>query len=333
MSLSENRRGSIDGISDFLRMSGTGDWHVETNLDESGPSSEVTLSNGEKSAIVEFIDLSADLMNGEYKELIMPNQKFLVPSGGGSYRIHVPGDLQLPMAWELRHYLQDEMAREAPSSISEAGALTIPRSAWIRRTPPNGPPSMACEHNQPEIFEPILDRLQGWWDLIDGSVEHSFITSECKEAFHQNLIDACESRLRANAEPIPLEWDEEWNLERFEGEEDGVWFPHVDPIDVKLARAECVYGIADKALTRTAVQRQADYQIIVLEAHSLGMARAVFDVVYRMMRDRGNIRSDGKRFQKIVLLYGNATFDCCPYRHWPLEPCPLGRGFAFCDNC
>ena len=109
--------------------------------------------------------------------------------------------------------------------------------------------------------------------INDEGLEHSFLTQDCKIAFEESVVEACENSLRG--EISSFSWYEEWEITRIEDVDDenppdGVWIiATTDAISVQDSTDQCVNAALGKALEKFKRKRWADLQIIVLEASKL----------------------------------------------------------------
>lgn len=131
--------------------------------------------------------------------------------------------------------------------------------------------------------------------LVDEGLEHSFITQECKDAFEEAVIAACERRLEGNTGDF--NWYEEWELARIDNgdgdlSQDGVWMVATTGAHSMQASVEqCVYAVLDNAVRKfRRTPRWAELQVIVLETSLMAPADLAAGAVEAFLpQDRGLI--------------------------------------------
>jgi len=279
MPLSEQERRCIEFACRDLEKHYGGSWSIQQYLDDINlpePTPEVIVGNSEKTAAVEVKRLIGDSTYQEYIASLLSNQKFLVPSCGGSYYINPAVDFRLPMPADLRRVVKREIERVAPAlDPGQKGAIRIPRQGHVSLISESDPSFVSCLHGEP--YSGLMDRLKGKitgsFMLIDKGLEHSFLTKECKVAFEKAVAIACKKRLEG--ETGPFSWYEEWELARIDdvGDEharDGVWIiAATDAMSMQESTNQCVHGVLRKAMQKFRNRRWADLQIIVLETSGL----------------------------------------------------------------
>ncbi|MHA1169646.1 MAG: hypothetical protein ACTSRU_17600, partial [Candidatus Hodarchaeales archaeon] len=96
------------------------------------PTPEVTVGNGKRTAAIEVKRLTGDSTYQEYIASLLSNQKFLVPSCGGSYYINPAVDFRLPMPANLRRVVKREIERVASTlGPGQKGTIQISRQGHI----------------------------------------------------------------------------------------------------------------------------------------------------------------------------------------------------------
>ena len=279
MPLSEQERRCIEFACHDLEKRYGGRWSIQQYLDDLNlpePTPEAIVSNGERTAAVEVKRLTGDSTYQEYVASLLSNQKFLVPSCGGSYYINPAVDCRLPMPADLRRVVKREIERVAPTlDPGQKGAIQIPRQGLVSLISESGPSFISCLHGEP--YAGFMDRLKGKitgsFMLIDKGLEHSFFTKECKAAFEKAVAIACKKSLKG--ETGAFSWYEEWELARIDdvGDEharDGVWIiAATDAMSMQESTNQCVHAVLSKAMQKFRNRRWADLQIIVLETSGL----------------------------------------------------------------
>ena len=278
MPLSDQENICVQFTCGFLSSSIGGNWVIESYPDDlhlSEPTPEVIVSNSSVSAAIEVKRLTGDSMSQVYRESLLNNQKYLVPSCGGYYTLNPPVDFRFPMAIALRKLIKKEIERVAPSlSYGESGAIRIPRYGHIALHSESGPSFVHCVHGLgpfSELLSPIVERVNGKFMLVDEGLQHSFFTDEGRTAFYDAIVAACERRLEGDSSTFS--WYEEWELTKLkeddeevdEDEKDGVWIIAVtEARDMRESVAECVYSVLTNAL-RKFVKRWADLHVLALD--------------------------------------------------------------------
>ncbi|MBN2186259.1 MAG: hypothetical protein JW732_02275 [Dehalococcoidia bacterium] len=144
------------------------------------------MSSGEKTAAVEVKHPTGDSTYQEHVSSLLSNEKFLVPSCGGSYYLCPPVDFRLPIPAKLRRVVKREIERVAPMlGLGQKGAIRIPRQGRISLIAESDPSFISCLHEKPhsEIMSRLSEKVPGKFMLIDEGLQHSFITRECEAAF------------------------------------------------------------------------------------------------------------------------------------------------------
>lgn len=282
MPLSEQERRCVDFACRYLEEHYGGNWSIQQYLDDLNlpePTPEVIVSNGEKTAAVEVKRLTGDSAHQEYVASLLSNEKFLVPSCGGSYYLNPAVDFRLPMPADLRRFVKREIERVAPMlGPGQKGAIRIPRQGHVSLIAKSGPSFISCLHGEP--YSGLMDRLKekitGKFMLIDEGLEHSFVTRDCEAAFEEAVVIACKERLEG--ETSPFSWYEEWDLARIDDEgdkhaQDGVWIiATTDARSMQESVNQCVHAVLNNAMQKFRKRRWADLQIIVLETSGLASA-------------------------------------------------------------
>ena len=279
MPLSDQENLCAQFTCDYLSSSIGGNWIIESYPDDlypSEPTPEVIVSNSSVSAAIEVKRLTGDSMSQVYRESLLANQKYLVPSCGGYYTLNPPVDFRLPMAIALRKLVKQEIERVAPGlSYGESGVIRIPRFGHIALISDTGPSFVHCVHGGgpfSELLGPIVERVNGKFMLVDEGLQHSFFTDEGRTAFHDAIVAACGKRLEGDSSTFS--WHEEWELTRLkeddkeevdDGKKDGVWIiAATEARNMVESVAECVYVVLTNAL-RKFVKRWADLHVITLD--------------------------------------------------------------------
>ena len=150
MPLSGQESLCVQFTCDYLSSSIGGNWIIESYPDAlypSEPTPEVIVSNGSVSAAIEVKRLTGDSMFQEYRESLLANQKYLVPSCCGYYTLKPPIDFRPTMAITLRKLVKQEIERVAPGlSCGGSGAIRIPRYGYIALISETGPSFVHCVH-------------------------------------------------------------------------------------------------------------------------------------------------------------------------------------------
>ena len=150
MPLSDQENLCAQFTCDYLSSSIGGNWIIESYPDDlypSEPTPEVIVSNSSVSAAIEVKRLTGDSMSQVYRESLLNNQKYLVPSCGGYYTLNPPVDFRFPMAIALRKLVKKEIERVAPGlSCGESGVIRIPRYGHIALHSETGPSFLHCVH-------------------------------------------------------------------------------------------------------------------------------------------------------------------------------------------
>lgn len=282
MPLSEQEQRCVAFACRYLEEHYGGSWSIQQYLDDLNPSEptpEVIVSNGAKTAAVEVKRLTGDAMHQEYVASLRSNEKFLVPSCGGSYYLNPAVDFRLPMPPGLRRLVKREIERVTPTlQPDQKGAIRIPRQGHVSLISESVPSFIYCLHGGPfsDLMSRLREKVVGKFMLIDEGLEHSFVTQECKAAFEEAVVAACIRRLEGKTDPFS--WYEEWELVRIDDEggedaEDGVWMiASTDARSMQESVEECVHTVLAKAMQKFRKQRWADLQIIVLETSRLAPA-------------------------------------------------------------
>jgi len=290
MPLSEQEQRCVAFACHYLEEHYGGSWSVKKNLDElnlSEPTPEVIVSNGEKTAAIEVKRLIGNSTYQEYIAYLRNNERFLVPSCGGSYYLCPPVDFRFPMSADLRRLVKREIEHIAPTiSPGQKGAIQIPRQGHVSLITESGPSFISCLHGGPysEHMSRLREKLTGKFMLVDEGLEHSFITQECKAAFEEAVVAACKRRLEGNTGPF--NWYEEWELSRIDNEsgENGVWIiATTDACSMQESVEQCVHAVLNNAMRKFRGKHWADLNIIVLETSLLSPASLAAQAVENFM--------------------------------------------------
>lgn len=257
------------------------------------PTPEVIVTNTEKTAAVEVKRLIGDSTYQDYIAFLRNNERFLVPSCGGSYYICPAVDFRLPMAVDLRRLVKREIGRIAPTlRPGQKGAIRIPRQGHISLIAESNPPFISCLHGGPysDLMNRLREKISGKFMLIDEGLEHSFITQECKDAFEEAVVTACKRSLEGKTDSF--NWYEEWELARIDNidSEDGgraqgsVWIiATTGARSMPASVEECVHAVLGNAMRKFRRKRWADFNIIVLETSALSPASLAAHAVETFM--------------------------------------------------
>ncbi len=278
MPLAEQEQRCVAFACRYLRERYGGHWSVQKNLDDlrlSEPTPEVIVGNGTETAAVEVKRL-VDFASRDYIAYLRNNERVLAPSCGGSYYLCPALGFKLPMSSGLQRLVKKEIGRVAPTlSIGQKGAIRIPRQGHISPISSSGPPFISCLHGGPysDMMSRIRERIPGKFMLIDEGLEHSFITQECKDAFREAVVAACNRALEGDTGNF--KWYEEWELVRTaqDGDDshDGVWVITSTGVRSMEASVEqCVNAALDNAVRKfSRTPPWAEIQVIVLEASAM----------------------------------------------------------------
>ena len=279
MPLSEQERRCVDFACRYLEEHYGGSWSIQQYLDDLNlpePTPEVIVSNGERTAAVEVKRLTGDSTHQEYVASLLSNEKFLLPSCGGSYYLNPAVDFRLPMFADLRRVVKREIERVAPTlDPGQKGAIRILRNGHVSLISESGPSSISCLHGGPYsgLMDQLKEKITGKFMLIDNGWEHSFVTRDCEAAFEAAVVIACKECLEGKTGPFS--WYEEWELVRIDNEgdehaQDGVWIiATTDARSMQESANQCVHAVLNKAMQKFRKRRWADLQIIVLETSGL----------------------------------------------------------------
>lgn len=317
MPLSEQENRCVEHACEFLSSTLGGHWSIESYLDELNPAEptpEVVVTNDNTTAAIEVKQLLGDTIDREYHESLLSNQNYLMPSCGGYYMLGPPIDLRLPMDRNLRRQVKKEIERVAPSlNPGTSGALRLPREGHISLISESGPPHISCLHTYGslhELFQPVEERINGKFMLIDEGLEHHFVTDEAKAAFRDILTAACERCL--DGDTSTFKWNEEWQITRTKDAEDeelrdGVWIIATTKArSVIDSQAECVDSVITNALGKFE-KRWADFHIIVLE-NSMHPDSHIEQVVTQVVSD---LEPDELQTVNYILLINNGMITQC----------------------
>lgn len=318
MPLSEQENRCVKLACEYLSSKRGGSWTVESYPDElypAEPTPEVIVNNGKVTAAIEVKRLTGDSIDQAYRESLLSNQRFLVPSCGGYYTLTPPVDFRLPIDINLRKRVKLEINRLARTLIpGDSGVVHVPRCGHIALSSESGPPYIHCAHCGPysELLQPLLERIGGKFMLVDAGLEHSFFTDEGKSAFYDAVAAACERRLKGDASPFY--WYEEWQLTRLEDKEDeeedknGVWiFPvATEARSMMESVAECVYTTLDKALKKFTKRHWADLHVVVLEKSTYAPEHLVAKAMAALEPD------DFRCVDFVLFVDGSKVVQCYP---------------------
>lgn len=272
MPLLEQERHCIDLACRFLQTQYGGYWSTADGptLDEQHPaesSPEALVHNGRTTAAIEVKRLKGDLAWTNYFVSQRSLRTSLVPPCGGSYVLNPCVDFRLPVHKRFAKLLKREIARVAPLlEIGQAGEVRIPRKAALKMSRPTGPGHLHCCHSYSDhVVRALSPRLVGaYWIDDESQWEHSFITEPAQEVFFRAVMLASEkSRVTGTAE---LEWEEEWEFKRIEGDEDSVRLVAVTgAIDRIGGLNEALGSIVDKGRQKFTARRWADLSVLIIE--------------------------------------------------------------------
>jgi hypothetical protein len=212
----------------------------------------------------------------------------------------------------LRRHVKREIESLAPTlSPGEVGAVCVPRHGHVSLISESGPPYIHCNHGGPysELMQPLLERIDGKFMLVDEGLAHSFLTDEGRGSFYDAVAAACERRLKGDASPFS--WYEEWELIRLEDEKDdeedkdGVWIVTVtEARDMRESVAECVYTMLKNALRKFAEKRWADLHVVVLDKSAYAPECLAAEAMAAL--DRDEVRD----VNFILLVDGDSVVSC-----------------------
>lgn len=289
MSPTEQENRCIQHACEFLSSTIGGRWVIERALDDLNPSEptpEVVVTNGQTTAAIEVKRMLGDSNQLAYHASLRSNERYLIPSCGGYYSLAPPVDVRLPINTTLRRQLKGEIERVAPTlQPEEPGVLLIPRTGFLSLVCELNPPMIFCLHNSSyELFQPIHERLRGRFMLVDEGFEHSFFTTQGKDAFREAVVAACDRRL--NGDSSPFAWNEEWQITRLrdagdgdDDDRDGVWiFACSGARSVPESINENLQAILDNALHKF-VRRWAPLHVLVLEENIESHTRFIHDTI------------------------------------------------------
>lgn len=276
-----------------------GNWSIRDNLHDRKlqiPAPEAIIGNGTTTAAVE-VKRIIDFDSRDYIAYLRNNERVLTPSCGGSYYLCPALGFSLPMSSRLQRLVKKEIGRVAPTlSIGQKGAIRIPRQGHISLISSSGPPFISCLHGGPysDMMSRIRERISGKFMLIDEGLEHSFITQECKDAFEETIVAACNRGLEGDTGDF--KWVEEWEFVRTskddDGSHDGVWVLATTGAHSMQASVEqCVHAALDNAVRKfRRTPPWAEIQVIVLEASLMAPASLAASAVKTFQsQDKGLI--------------------------------------------
>jgi len=134
-----------------------------------------------------------------------------------------------------------------------------------------------------------MEKIRGRYMLVDEGLEHSFVTEECRKAFQDAVVAACESALYGITKPF--DWDEEWELERLpdgisEEKDNGavqIW-TCTPARAIRESVAECVYMVLTNALKKFE-KRWAQYHILILDRDTYAPDRYITEAIEALEAD------------------------------------------------
>ena len=299
MPLTEQEQRCVTLACRYLGERYGGNWSIQENLDDrklEEPTPEVIVGNSTKTAAVE-VKRIVDFASRDYIAYLRNNERVLTPSCGGSYYLCPALGFSLPMSSRMQRLVKKEIGRVAPAlSPGQKGAIRIPRQGHISLISSSRPPFISCLHGGPysDLMSRIRERISGKFMLIDQGLEHSFITQECKDAFEEAVVAACNRSLEGDTSDF--KWDEEWELVRTangdDDSHDGVWVLATTGAHSMQASVEqCVHAALDNAVRKfTRTPSWAEIQVIVLEASSMAPASLAASAVKTFQsQDKGLI--------------------------------------------
>lgn len=286
------------------------DGHTLDEEHPSEPSPEVVLSNGTTTAAIEV----KRLMDHAWKTYFEGQSSLrtsLVPPCGGSYALYPCVDFRLPVQKGFAKLLKREIARVGPAlKVGEADEVRIRRKATLNMIRPTGPGYLNCCHSYSDhVVRALSPRLVGAYLIDDENQwEHSFITEGAREAFFCAVVLASEkSRVTGTAE---LQWEEEWELKRIEGDKDGVRVVAVTgPLNVIVGLNEEMRTTVEKAGRKFTARRWADISVLVLDNRYMPIP------VHLLKQAVLNLGDDRLAPLNLILWVDEAE----TYQIWPLE--------------
>ncbi len=265
------------------------------DLYDEEPSPEALVTNGKVTAAIEVKRLTGDSVDQAYYSYYQYCLDFLVPSCGGYYTLTPPINFHFPMDIKLLKHVKREIERIAPTlEIKQSGAVKLLRSGYISLAGESVSPLIYCLHGGPlsELLLPIQKRIRGRFMLVDKGLEHSFVTQQCRQAFQNAVVEACERRLKGDI--TPFNWFEEWELERLpDGNDDEttgvvhIW-ACTPARSVKNSVAECVYMVLINALSKFN-KKWADYHVLALDRLTFAPDQHVSEAIAIVEADELNV--------------------------------------------
>lgn len=316
MPLSEQESHCIELTCDHLSSILEGQWVIDRILDDlhnDEPTPEALVTNGDINAAIEVKRLTGDSISQDYSKYLLYCERHLVPSCGGFYTITPPTNFHLPMDIKLFKHIKREIERVAPSlGQEERGAIKVSRSGYISRGSETASPLIYCLHAGPtsELLTPVVEQIRGRYMLVDEGLEHSFVTEECRKAFQDAVVAACESPLYGITNPF--NWDEEWELKKLpdgSGEENDNGAVHIWTCTparaIMESVAECVFMVLTNALKKFQ-NRWANYHILALDRETYAPDQYITGAIEAFETDELNV------LDHIVRIDGDDLVQCYP---------------------
>ena len=321
MPLSEQESHCLKLTCEHLSSTLGGKWAIDRLLDElhnDEPTPEVLVTNGDVTAAIEVKRLTGDAASQDYYRYLLYCERHLVPTCGGYYTLAPPVDFHLPMDVKQFKHVKHEIEWVAPTlGQNKSGAIKVLRSGHISLSSETATPLIYCLHAGPmsELFTPVMEQIKGRYMLVDEGLEHSFVTEECKKAFQNAVVAACERRL--HGETKSFDWYEEWKLERLpygtsEEKDTGavqIW-TSTPAKAVRESVAECVYMVLTNAL-RKFEKRWAQYHILTLDKDTFAPDRYISEAIASLEAD------EIKNLDFIYRVDGDDILQCYPVTNQP----------------
>lgn len=310
MPLSEAEQRCVRLVCDYLDQTRGGQWRPEAKaplqdrVKVSGVPNplvpEDVVTDGRKRAAVEVKGIHGDSEFIGYLSNLKSLRKSLAPPGGGYFTLSPSIDFHVPIDKKLHKSLKREIARVSPGlRPGETAPVRVHRRARVSLIRSDGQGNIYCSHNVTgHEVQRLSSRLTGTYYLVDADQrEHAFTTDAAREAFAQQIEQAC-AAVAANR-PGNLEWFEEWELHRLDDDSDAAcdgdastaewqseWQPAVateggdetepepqgvwiicatEARDAPDAVEEAVVGMIDKGIEKFAAQRWGDLHVLVLD--------------------------------------------------------------------
>lgn len=194
-----------------------GTWRIARDLDDENPSAaspEAEVTNGIATAAIEVKGLTVAELQ-QYDTYRLSLQRYLAPPCAGEFLLLPCSFFTLPQGKPIMRYLRKEIATVAPTLPPlGSGAILIPREGYLVSERPGPPGSIHCLHDYSDDLQAVAPRLDGGYFLIDGENgwAHNFVTDECRTAWHDCIVSACQTPTIEGK----FQWNEEWELQRLD---------------------------------------------------------------------------------------------------------------------